>query len=234
MYLVRCKDQAEVSLEARYSPSEVGSKMSEAMLGLIRRLKASDLPLRAWGLTSHHRLNLLAEDTYESFWYVDFVALSKHEYRVSYRLPECYSPWGTLTRRTDNEDSAVKMILEAMELSGGWSTPQIRQVSNLPLDAAGPPMSIRPWPVACRNPEIIEALRTIPYPVPIDLTVDDWGVVTLTQGGPTFVRIGYDEIWCWAPPEEVPWPECQYESHFLDQEHALKLIGVAMQKWPRC
>lgn len=235
MFLERCKDQAPETLEEAYAPRPnwMDAEMSEAMLSLIRRFRGDGTDRRAWGLTSMSWLVLLAEDTYESPWYVKFVALSRQEYFIRCLLPERDLPWSFLTGRADDEDTAVAMVLEAMERSGGWSAPKARPKrawADPPL--AGPPMQISPWPVPCDCAEIIEQLRCVPFPNPVQLSVND-GIVRLSQGGPTFVEFSDCSLSCWVPPEEAPWPGSQYEVDFRCTEEAVMLILAAMNLWPR-
>ena len=206
--------------------------MSAAMLGLFRRMRQHHSGRHAWALTSHYHVVLLAEDSSQSPWYVKFVAGSPSEYRVWYLLPESGEQWTTLSAATDNEDSAVAMILEAMELSGGWAVPPTRIRKAPSPTLTGPPMNLSPWPLPCNCPEILERVRALPFPHPIQALTTDFDGITLTQGSPTFVTICYDEVHCWVPPDEAPWPGSRYEARFQSVEQAIELIRLAMQKWP--
>jgi hypothetical protein len=128
MHLTRCKDQksatidefyTEVSEHDNYTSREGG----KAMLDLIARLRALPDERRVFGLTSHDRLCFLAEDSYESSWFVLVWALDKRNYFVEYRMPDNIAPWPQAFVRGEarSEDEAVRMIITAMEKSGGWS-----------------------------------------------------------------------------------------------------------------
>lgn len=119
MHLTRCQDQKSQTLEEFYGEHE-GER---AMLDLIERLRALPDERRAYGLTSHYHLWLLAQDTYVSPWYVSFIAANKQHYTIEYRMPESEAPWPHAHIRgvATSEDEAVQMILTAMEKSGGWN-----------------------------------------------------------------------------------------------------------------
>lgn len=231
MLLERCKDQPSLTLDQAFTPPEVSPDMSFAMLGLFRRLRQRGSERQAWGLTSLHQVVLLAENTWESPWYVTFIAASESWYRVSYMLPEGNEPWTTLSAETDNEDSAVAMILEAMDLSEGWATPPTSSKKAPPPALTGPPMDLSPWPLPCERPEIIEGVRALPFPHPVQASTTEYDGITLTKGSPTFVTTCYDEVRCWVPPDEAPWPGSQYEANFHSVDQAVELIRAAMQKW---
>jgi hypothetical protein len=76
-----------------------------------------------FGLTSHYRLCLRAQDTPEAAWFVIVSALDKWNYYVEYLMPQSMAPWpGAYVRgEARSEDEAVKMILTAMEKSEGWN-----------------------------------------------------------------------------------------------------------------
>lgn len=127
MRLARCKDQAKAPLdqffeELTLQEDYAGRDGAKAMLGLISRLRASDCPHRVYGLTSHDRLCLLAEDSYASSWFVIVSALDSNNYRVEYRMPDRLSPWpeAYVTGESHSEDGALRMVLIAMERSEGW------------------------------------------------------------------------------------------------------------------
>ena len=93
------------------------------MLDLIARLRALPDERRVYGLTSHYQLCLLAEDTWQSPWFVKVVAIDRRNYRVSYLVPERLAPWrwAYVHGKAESEDEAVRMILIAMDRSEGWS-----------------------------------------------------------------------------------------------------------------
>jgi hypothetical protein len=127
MHLTRCTDQKSAALDEFYTEVSqhdhpVDREGGKAMLDLIARLRALPDERRVFGLTSHHRLCLLAEDTYRSPWFVLVWALDKRNYFVEYRMPDAIAPWPHAFVRGEarSEDDAVQMIITAMEKSGGW------------------------------------------------------------------------------------------------------------------
>ena len=231
MLLERCKDQPSLTLDQRFSPPMVSPEMSTAMRRLFSRIRQHQSTARAWGLTSLNHVVLLAEDNWQSPWYVKFVAASTSRYLVSYRLPESWEPWTRLSADTDNEDTAVAMIFQAMDLSGGWGPPPKRVQRATPSALTGPPMDLSPWPLTFDQPEIIERVRALPFPFPVRAITNGEDRITLTQGSPTFVTLYPDEVHCWVPPDEAPWPGSRYEAIFESVEQATELLRAAMQKW---
>ena len=127
MHLTRCKDQKSATLEEFYTKtSELDSQTNreggKAMLALIARLRALPDERLFFGLTSHSRLCLLAEDTYKSPWFVIISALDKRNYFVEYLMPKHIAPWPNAYVRGEarSEDSAVQMIVTAIAKSEGW------------------------------------------------------------------------------------------------------------------
>src|SRR2546422_123773 len=127
MHLTRCKDQKSGTLdefftEVSEADHHVSREGGKAMLDLIARLRALPDRRRVYGLTSHHQLCLLADDTYTSPWFVIVSALDKRNYFVEYRMPERDAPWSRAYVRGEasSEDEAVQMIITAMEKSEGW------------------------------------------------------------------------------------------------------------------
>ena len=125
MHLNRCKDQESVTLEEFYtelSEHDGYREGSKAMLELISSLRALPDTWRVWGLTSHHRLCLLAEDCYESPWFLIISALDSRNYFVEYRMPDHVAPWPHAYVRGEahSENEALRMIVTAMEKSEGW------------------------------------------------------------------------------------------------------------------
>lgn len=127
MQLTRCKDQNQQTLEQFYGDNArdgdgFDRARGEAMLDLIARLRALPGNERAFGLTSHQRLVLLAEDSYTSPWYVVIAVLDRHNYHIEYLMPEHAAPWSGAYVRGEcrTEDDAVEMIETAMDLCEGW------------------------------------------------------------------------------------------------------------------
>jgi hypothetical protein len=126
MQIARCSDQQPQTLEAFYEEwaargPEVGVD-GRAMLQLFVALRASPDPRRAWGLTSHAELYLLARDTYKSPWHVRVFARSWGGFEIDYLMPEASTPWANARVRGEAKtiDDAVAMIRIAMDRSGGW------------------------------------------------------------------------------------------------------------------
>jgi hypothetical protein len=128
MHLTRCQDQSHETLDGFYtedlqSDDPFRQSLGKTMLDLIARLRALPDERRVYGLTSHWHLCLLATDTGQSPWFVKVVATDRRNYHVSYRMPERLAPWrwAYVHGDAESEDEAVRMILIAMDWSGGWS-----------------------------------------------------------------------------------------------------------------
>jgi hypothetical protein len=127
VYLTRCHDQKSKTLDEFYrelsiSDEPVTREIGQTMLSLLARLRALPDERRAWGLTSHYRLCLLAADSAETHWFVTVVALDARNYFVEYLMPEHIAPWSRAYVRGEarSEDEAVQMIQTGMEKSEGW------------------------------------------------------------------------------------------------------------------
>lgn len=131
MHLTRCRGQKSKRLDEFYTEisqndGEVDREIGKTMLRLIARLRALPDSRDVWGLTSHYRLGLLAQDSSETPWFVMVAALDMRNYFVEYLMPERVAPWPHAYVRGEarSEDDAVQMILTAMEKSEGWSERQ--------------------------------------------------------------------------------------------------------------
>jgi hypothetical protein len=129
MELERCKDQPSKTLDEFYeqlatSDDESARASGNSMLALIARLRALPDERCVWGLTSLHRLCLLAHDTYKSPWFVIVAAVSDR-YFIEYLMPAAVAPWpeARVQGEAGSEDEAIRMILIAMERSEGWQAP---------------------------------------------------------------------------------------------------------------
>lgn len=127
MHLVRCKDQKRATLEEFYgeaaaSDDPVSRKGGAAMLDWIARLRALPDDRQVYGLTSHYHLCLLSQDTAASPWFVIIVASDERSYYIEYLMPEHEAPWPNAYVRGEarSMDDAVRMVVTAMERSGGW------------------------------------------------------------------------------------------------------------------
>jgi hypothetical protein len=128
MQLTRCTDQKLVTLEEFYtrtieSDEPVSREGGRTMLNLIKRLQSLSDPRRVWGLTSHYRLCLLAEDNGQSPQFVTVIASDSSNYYIEYLMPARLAPWphAYVKGEARSEDEAVLMITIAMEKSGGWT-----------------------------------------------------------------------------------------------------------------
>jgi hypothetical protein len=127
MRLTPCRDQGSRTLEEFYEELSRGEQRwrregGKAMLDLIARMRLRADDRVVFGLTSHARLVLLAEDTSLSPRYVIVSALGSREFHVEFRMPESSAPWpGAYVRgECRSEDDAIRMIETAMDRSGGW------------------------------------------------------------------------------------------------------------------
>lgn len=129
MDLARCQDQKSKTLEEFFTEvsqqeSVVSREGGKAMLGIIARLRALPDERQLYGLTSHHRLCLLAQDTSRSPWFVIVSTLDSRNYYVEYLMPGRIAPWphAYVKGEAQSEDGAVQMIVTAIERSEGWSS----------------------------------------------------------------------------------------------------------------
>jgi hypothetical protein len=128
MHITRCHDQKSKTLDEFFEDVSqqdhvVSREGGKAMLDLMTRLRALSDSRQVYGLTSHHRLCLLAADSCQSPWFVIISALDKRNYFVEYLMPDDVAPWPHAYVRGEarSEDDAVKMVVTAMEKSEGWS-----------------------------------------------------------------------------------------------------------------
>lgn len=127
MQLTRCKDQDYDTLDGEYEKlarcdDALSRERGAKMLGLLARLRAVPDDKRVFGVTSHRRLLLMAEDSHQSPKFVIVSVLSKFEYHIEALLPEWAAPWPVAYVRgfAQTEDEAVEMVLTAMTVSEGW------------------------------------------------------------------------------------------------------------------
>ena len=128
MKLIHCQDQKsktldEFFLDVSQQDHPVSRENGKTMLDLLARLRALPDAHQVYGLTSHHRLCLLASDSWQAPWFVIINALGKQTYYVEYLMPKHTAPWphAYVRGEASSEDDAVKMIVTAMERSEGWS-----------------------------------------------------------------------------------------------------------------
>lgn len=127
MQLTRCKDQDYDTLDGEYGKlarcdDALSRERGAMMLGLLARLRAVPDDKRVFGVTSHRRLLLLAEDSHRSPAFVIVSVLGKSEYHIEALLPEWAAPWPDAYVRgfARAEDEAVEMVMTAMKVSEGW------------------------------------------------------------------------------------------------------------------
>lgn len=74
-------------------------------------------------MTSLYHLKLLAEDTYQSPWYISIISSGPENTWIDYMLPEQQQPWpnARVKGETASHDEAIKYIIIAMTESGGWA-----------------------------------------------------------------------------------------------------------------
>ena len=128
MHLTRCHEQKSKTLDESYRELSISDEpitrgIGQTMLILLDRLRALPDERHVWGLTSHHRLCLLASDSAEADWSVTVIASDTQNYFIEYLMPGHVAPWpgAHIRGEAGSEDEAVKMLLIAMEKSEGWS-----------------------------------------------------------------------------------------------------------------
>jgi hypothetical protein len=128
MHLSRCQAQKSQSLEVFYTELRQNTngiffEINSAMIDLVQYLQKLKGEERVFGLTSHTRLLLLAEDKYDAECYVRISALDNHSYIIEYLMPERFSPWpqAYVQGKADSLERAAKMVLTAMRCSEGWN-----------------------------------------------------------------------------------------------------------------
>ncbi len=123
MPIIHCSDQKSKTLEQFYSESDdqLTRDNGAAMLTLIKLLDKKFIDTTIFGLTSLHRLNLLASNTYRSPWYVSFIT-DGFFFHIDYLVPESEQPWehARITGEAKSFEQAYRYILIAMTKSGGW------------------------------------------------------------------------------------------------------------------
>ncbi len=130
MKLIRCRDQGLETLDEFYL--ELGTMqhlggIAKAMLDLIARLRELPDDRTVFGLTSHQRLILLPEDTYQSPWFVIISASDTRNYLIEYLMPKRITPWkrsAYIRREACSKDEALEMIIKALNKCEGWDVSQ--------------------------------------------------------------------------------------------------------------
>lgn len=131
MILERCTDQKPNTLDAFYAEiasaeDPISRSGGLAMLDLLAALRGYPNPRQMWGLTSHYRLCLLAQNTYIAPWYVIIAALDHRNFSIEYLMPEKNAPWAGAYVKGEAQslEAAVAMVLIAMDRSEGWLATQ--------------------------------------------------------------------------------------------------------------
>lgn len=93
-----------------------------AMRLLIDRLRLSESPLSAYGMTHMHELGLRTVDDAKTQEFVTISASDQHSYFIRYLMPEAQAPWpyAWVLGEANSVDDAAAMVLTAFKLSGAW------------------------------------------------------------------------------------------------------------------
>ena len=120
MLLERCTAQKSATIDAFYQVHD-----APLMLSLIARLRACAWPDRAWALTSHLHLVLLAEDDDAGPWLIKLIAQDSRCYYVEFLMPPRNAPWpgAYVGGVASSEDEAMRYVEQAFRLSEGWGAP---------------------------------------------------------------------------------------------------------------
>lgn len=124
MPLIRCSDQRSKTLEAFYAEIAAGGdvELAGSMLEIIRRINGLFKETTLYGLTSLYHLKLLAQDTYQSPWYVSIISSGPELSYVDYLLSEDEQPWpdARVKGEVSSHDELINYIIIAMTECGGW------------------------------------------------------------------------------------------------------------------
>jgi len=128
MPITVCKNHSSKSLIgiyeelANYDKNPVWKTKSQAMIDSINLINQVFIETQIWGLTSHDRLVLLSENTWESKWHVIIENIGSKEYYFEYLIPENKSPWknGIVKGVAPSIVEAKKYLGIAMRESEGW------------------------------------------------------------------------------------------------------------------
>lgn len=105
------------------SDDDLTAAVGRSMLALLTALDPLCARYEVWGLTSLNRLILLAEDDFQSPWYVRVIAHPEGPYEIHYLMAPAESPWpdALVAGSAESVPAAVTMIETAMVRSSGWS-----------------------------------------------------------------------------------------------------------------
>ena len=128
MSFQRATDQRHQSLREHYEKEANGTdpivaESARLMIRLIEQLEVTFRDRDVWGLTSLYTLKLLATDDWRTPWYVSVRPPMGGRFTIDYLLPQAEAPWpdARVVGESESIEAAVKMILLAMERSGGWN-----------------------------------------------------------------------------------------------------------------
>ncbi|MEI6950860.1 hypothetical protein V9K67_27015 [Paraflavisolibacter sp. H34] len=126
MPITRSSAQKSKTLEENYQDlskdkNQFWAEFGEAMLAFLLVVNEAFKTTPLWGLTSHERLLIQAEDNWESPAYVIVGAFGK-SYIIEYLIPRHRAPWPDATVRgtVNSLEAAKKYFLIAMRESEGW------------------------------------------------------------------------------------------------------------------
>ena len=248
MWMERCQIQTG-TLDECYTLEGIEHELGETMRALFRRLREHPVEHRAYGLTSHHHLCLLTEDTGESTWWVRFIGINAGWYSVSYVLPESYRPWQRLSGEAQSESQAVEMILQAMEWCGGWGP--VRECNWKYPVADGKPMELVPCSgfdlqtylngMVQAHLEVenllglVRQLAEVPFPRPVYITGQEYGGLRLVAednpAGSPYIDIHSQSLNARLPESWAPWPGATVEADFSNRKMALELVMSGLRSW---
>jgi hypothetical protein len=135
MPLRRISDQKSQTIEEFFQQlveeqKDIPWKTSgKVMLELIERLNNLFKEEVIWCLTSLYRLVLLAEDSWQSPWYIIISCYESGEFIIEYLIPDSEKPWdgARVCGGATSINQLEKYILIAMQNSGGWQNNSVVQ-----------------------------------------------------------------------------------------------------------
>lgn len=127
MPLIRCSEQKRQRLEEFYTgfiPDKVNkfADCGTPMLKVLDLINSTFTQTIIYGLTSHATLQLLAEDSSLSPWYVALNGLEDEHY-IEYLMTVEKQPWPNAKVKgvTKSLDELKQYLIIAMYESGGWT-----------------------------------------------------------------------------------------------------------------
>ncbi|MBT1711030.1 hypothetical protein KK062_22495 [Fulvivirgaceae bacterium PWU5] len=137
MPIQRSSDQKRQTLREfyielkNYDSNPVWATRGQAMLDFLDLIDQNFKQTKIWGLTSHDTLLLLAEDNWESGWFVAISNIGTTGYHFEYRMPEHKSPWPNAIVKgvAPTIQDSMGYLAIAMKESEGW--PDNKEVNKL-------------------------------------------------------------------------------------------------------